>query len=122
MPAPLTQVLGLMHSKSVLFLLLGLSTMKATAAGWDDPLDPVAIASQAVADKRQPVLRVVHEDGPGGWQFYDDTVPLEGPVALPKEDILSIDPSLAEIKDLPVGWEAIRAAPSGKWARTRIGQ
>ncbi len=52
----------------------------AGASGWDDPLHPVGMTTEAVANKRKPVLRVVHDEGHGGWQFYDDAEPLKGPV------------------------------------------
>lgn len=91
----------------------------ASASAWDDPLDAVGVTSQAVAMKRQPILRVLHEEGPGGWQFYDDVEPLEGPIVLPKHEILRLDPSLAVIKDLPVGWEATRRSAKSPWVRTK---
>ena len=92
------------------------------AKPWDDPLDPVGITSEAVAKKRQPILRVVHDAGHGGWQFYDDVEPLRGPVVLPKSEILKIDASLSVIKDLPVGWEATRASSKSPWVRVNIAQ
>jgi hypothetical protein len=108
------------HLRIFLLLFLGSLGMNAAAAGWNDSSDPVAITTDAVANKRLPVLRVVHEAGPGGWQFYDDSEPLGEPVVLPKESILLLDPSLVEITDLPTGWEAVRSAPSGKWNRAKI--
>lgn len=94
----------------------------ASAAAWDDPLDPVGITSEAVAKKRQPVRRVLHEEGHGGWQFYDDVELLKGPVVLPKPEILKLDPSLSAIKDLPVGWEAMRKDSKSPWVRTKVSQ
>ena len=94
----------------------------ASASGWDDPLHPVGITTEAVVSKRKPVLRVVHEEGHGGWQFYDDAEPLKGPLVLAKSELLKLDSSLAAIKDLPVGWEAIRKGPKSPWTRRKISQ
>ena len=89
------------------------------ASLWDNPLDPVAIATEAVASGGRPVVRVLHDEGPGGWQFYD-AGPLRGkPVALPKPDILKRDPSLKAVTDLPVGWEATRSSQSAAWVRRK---
>jgi hypothetical protein len=102
-------------------LLLGAAGM-VSASAWDDPLDPIGITSEAVAKKRQPVLRVVHEEGHGGWQFYDDVEPLEGPVVLPKAEILKLDSSLSAVMDLPVGWEATRKDSKSPWVRRKAPQ
>lgn len=94
----------------------------AYGSAWDDPLDPVGVTTEAVVKQRKPVLRVRHEAGHGGWQFYDDAEPLQGPVVLPKAELLKLDPSLTPVKDLPEGWEAIRRASGDRWVRKRIAQ
>ena len=83
---------------------------------WDDPRFPLVIATQAVAEGRKPILRIVHEGGHGGWQFYDDAEPLTEPVVLPKAAILELEPTVARIKDrLPIGWQAIRKSRDADW-------
>jgi hypothetical protein len=111
-----------MKIKTILAALLGSYSAAAAPFGWDDPLDPVGTTTEAVASKRQPVLRVIHEDGHGGWQFYDDAEPLKGPVILPKAQLLTLDATLASIKELPVGWEAVRKSPKEKWLRAKVAQ
>ena len=92
----------------------------AIASAWDDSSDPVAITTEAVVQKRQPVLRVVHDEGHGGWQLYDDAEPLKGPVVIPKVEVLKLDPSLSGITDLAVGWEATRKDKKSAWVRAKI--
>ncbi|MFN3439684.1 MAG: hypothetical protein ACK41V_18465 [Acidovorax sp.] len=100
-------------------LLLATQLVPARATSWEDPLDPIVIATEAVASKQKPVLRVLHENGPGSWQLYDGG-PLRGkPVVLPKAIALELDPSLKGLIDLPVGWEATRKAPSDAWSRRK---
>ena len=101
--------------------LFGAYSMFASSL-WDDPMDPIAITTEAVAAKRWPVLRVLHEEGQGEWQFYDDAEPLQWLVAVLKQRLLVLDPSLESIKDLPVGWEAVRESPSAKWSRNNVAQ
>lgn len=95
--------------------------MTEASTDWSSPLDPAAITTPAIAERRLPVVRVVHEAGHGGWQFYDDVEPLTRPVVLPKDVLLEMDPSLAVIIDLPLGWKAIRDGESHSWERIEIG-
>jgi hypothetical protein len=101
-----------------LAIALGTSNM-VSAASWGDPRDPVAITTEAVAKKRQPILRVFHEEGHGGWQFYDDAEPLSRPVVMPKEELIRLDPTLDGIKNLLVGLEAMRRNRTGPWVRRK---
>ncbi|HJZ93689.1 MAG TPA: hypothetical protein VKE40_22630 [Gemmataceae bacterium] len=78
-----------------------------------------------VAFGRHPVLVVIRDEGVGGglggWQFYDgNDVSSRPPVAIAKPDPLKIDPSLAEITDLPVGWRATRSGKGQPWIRERL--
>jgi hypothetical protein len=89
---------------------------------WDDPLDPVVITVQEIASGSRAALVVRHEEGHGGWQVLDGAdVSGRKPVVVPKEAILSMDPSLVDVIDLPVGWRASRAAAGAPWSRTPIG-
>jgi hypothetical protein len=81
-------------------------------------MDPAVITTQEILDGRSSVLWVVHEGGPGGWQFYDVNDATERElVAIEKEQILALDPSLVEVTDLPMGWYAWREAPGKPWQR-----
>jgi hypothetical protein len=85
---------------------------------WNDPLDPVAITTDEVAARQKPVLLVIHEEGHGGWQFMDgEDVTGKAPHVIPKDELLTIDPSLREVTDLQVGWEAERATSTAPWVR-----
>ena len=95
--------------------------MTASASDWDNPLYPAVITTDAVASGRQPILRVRHtEEGHVGWDFYDDVEPLGDPVVMLKAQMLELDPSVAAVKNLRVGWEATREGPTSEWHRSRI--
>ena len=85
---------------------------------WDDPLDPVAITVPDVVAGKTSIVLVIHDSGHGGWQFMDgQDVKGRKPAVIPKEVLLRLDPSLAELKDLPVGWRARRASSNFPWIR-----
>jgi len=87
---------------------------------WDDPRDPVAITVPEVVAGKASIVLVIHDSGHGGWQFMDgQDVKGRKPAVIPKEQLLRLDPSLAELKDLPVGWRARRASPKDPWIREK---
>ena len=87
---------------------------------WSDSRDPVAITTVSVASKAKPVLLVIHQDGHGGWQFMDGgDVTATKPHVIPKDELLKLDPTLKEVTDLPVDWEARRSSASSPWVRTK---
>lgn len=86
--------------------------------GWDDPLQPIGVATEAIASGRLPILRVVRDSV--GWQFYDDREAPGQPVVLTKSALLQLDPELSSLKDLEMGWEAERRSPKQAWQRRRL--
>ena len=82
--------------------------------------DPENVAVFTLADisKRQaPILRVCHDDDDGAWQFLTG-----GPlpektewVLLALKEVVRIDPTIAELAGLPLGWEASRTVVGRKW-------
>ena len=86
---------------------------------WDSPLRPAVVTVQEVLDGERPVLEVVHDAGPGGWQFLDgEDLSYRDAVAVEKSQILKTDQSLESIIDLPVGWVAKRESKDAEWVRT----
>lgn len=65
-----------------------------------------------------PVLYVSHDADDDGWQFLDGRPSDvdEGRV-IGMHEVLSIDPSLRSIADLPPGWIAWRKSPADGWVR-----
>jgi hypothetical protein len=93
-------------------------------AAWDDPVDIAALTLPEVAAGQKPVLIVVHDvglgNGLGGWLFLDGpNMQCRSPVGIAKVDLLKMDATLAEITDLPVGWQAIRESPGMPWKREK---
>jgi hypothetical protein len=95
-----------------------LAIVEAFPLEWHHPLNIAVITVAEVLSGQRDVLLVRHDDGPGGWQFYDgEDVSGRKPAVVTREDILKLDPSLAEVTDLPVGWLAWRNAKRQPWTR-----
>ena len=73
-----------------------------------------------VMERTSPVLLVAHDEEDGAWQFLSGlpmTIDQARMVAF--HEVFAVDPSLSEIADLPIGWEATREAPGAPWNRRR---
>jgi len=90
----------------------------AAAPDWFDPLNIAVTTTSEVLEGTLPVLVVIRDPGPGGWQFLDgESTEGREPVAISKMDLLKLDPTLAEVTDLPIGWSAERDRVGGTWRR-----
>jgi hypothetical protein len=71
-----------------------------------------------IASGARSTLLVIHDLGHGGWQLLDGQ-DLAGrkPLVVPKAQLLKVDPSLAGVTDLPVGWRARRSSRGDDWQR-----
>lgn len=88
---------------------------------WNDTRDYLVTTTKSISDKRMPILRVRHKANVGAWTFDSDSSLLnEIPVALPKSEIIELDPTIRNVLDLPLGWEAIRKNKDSRWVRRRI--
>jgi hypothetical protein len=88
---------------------------------FEDPPNCVSISLRDIMERRRPILRVGRDDDDSEveWQFTDgrDAPRVEDAVILCLESVLRIDPSIAEVADLPVGWRAVRDAVGSPWVR-----
>jgi hypothetical protein len=65
-----------------------------------------------------PILRVVHYADEEDWAFTCGTTNDDADARLiAMEEALQIDPTIAEIADLPVGWGASHTHIGGPWSR-----
>jgi hypothetical protein len=65
-----------------------------------------------------PILMISHDADDGGWQFLCGTTtdPADGRIVHLK-DIVAMDPTVAEVADIPLGWVAFRSGSGGRWTR-----
>jgi hypothetical protein len=83
------------------------------------PLDISVITTQDVADGKAPAVYATRDQL--GLQFLDaNETAGRKPVAIAKADLLKLDPSLAEVADLPLGWYAWRDGGDSPWERAPL--
>ncbi|MDR3418947.1 MAG: hypothetical protein P4L83_22455 [Nevskia sp.] len=107
-------------------LAAGLAVFRVVAAGpvdvdsWNSAYDPAVLTTSAIAEGKARILVVRHDKGPGGWQLYDGADPsARAPAVLLKSRALELEPALAQVTDLPVGWIATRSGPAASWVRMK---
>ena len=85
-----------------------------------DPPDVAVITVQAVLDGA-PILYVTHDADDGSWQFHTggEANEEDGRV-VSLELIFTSDPSVGDLADLPLGWQAWREAAGQPWARASL--
>ena len=88
-------------------------------ADWTFSADPHsrAITQRHIATCDAPILLVAHDQGDGGWQFLDGSEAPENLAVSCLHHLIELDPSVKELADLPVGWQAWRSEPGGPWRR-----
>jgi hypothetical protein len=89
--------------------------------GWPfpDPTNVATFTTRYVAQEKQPIVAVYHDDE-GAWQFHsaDGWKTEADRMVVGLETMLNLDPSLAALGNLPCGWRA-RRNPDGTWEREK---
>lgn len=91
----------------------------AGGAAWSFPAPrhAEALVTGRIVSGSAPVLGVVHDDE-GDWWFVDDgPAELEDFAVVHLGHVVDEHPVVAELGDLPWGWEAWREEPDGPWER-----
>ena len=89
---------------------------------FDDPPNVATFSLRDVMEGRRPILLVTHDAEDGAWQFLDgrDNPDPDDAVVLSLDCVLSIDASIAQLADLPLGWRAWRDDVKQPWQREPI--
>jgi hypothetical protein len=77
--------------------------------------------SRAILEAGKPIALVArHNDG--SWRFFDGEPihPGDEPANIPLKEIYRLDPTVAEVADLGLGWRAERSGPTMPWSRAKI--
>ena len=84
---------------------------------FDDSPNVAVITTRHVLEGA-PILLVAHDEEDGGWQFHTGGPAIEADArVVGLREIWVLDPSVAEVADLPLGWQAWRNTPAGPWRR-----
>jgi hypothetical protein len=100
------------------------SAGRRTTDGWpfDDAEDVAALTARQVVHRGQPILRVFRDATDGMWQFLPGgPVEMADTLIVSLREVYRIDPSIAELADLPLGWQASRRAAGEPWQRHASG-
>jgi hypothetical protein len=92
--------------------------------GWpfDDPENVATMTVRQITHGGQPILLVSHDADDGMWQFLTGgPVQMADAMLVSLREVYRIDPSIAELADLPLGWTAERSAPGQSWRRNPEG-
>ena len=83
-----------------------------------DPKNVAVFSLRSILLDGQPILLVCHDESDGGWQFLSG-----GPCEMADAMLVSLeavflhDPTIGELADLPLGWQACASAKGGPWKR-----
>jgi hypothetical protein len=84
---------------------------------FDQAPNVTAITTQQVLDGK-PILQIVHYSDDHSWAFTCGTSnDVEDGRVVCMSSALKLDPSVAEVADLPPGWVAWREAAGSPWRR-----
>lgn len=87
---------------------------------FSDPPNLATFSLRDIMEGRRSILYVSH-DADGDWQFTDgrDSPDPDDAVILSFDEVLRMEPTIAELADLPSGWRAWRDGVSEPWQRER---
>jgi len=78
------------------------------------------IATTKVMKGEDWISTVFHDADDGGWQFLSGGMLAEGDAAVVSlRNIVDLEPSIAELSDLPLGWHAWRTSRTSPWMRSK---
>jgi hypothetical protein len=85
---------------------------------FDDPEDVAAMTVRQVIHDGLPILYVSHDADDGMWQFLTGaSVTMDDAMIVSLREVYTIDSSIGELADLPLGWTAKRSAVGRPWRR-----
>ncbi|MFM0643576.1 hypothetical protein PQR14_04545 [Paraburkholderia bryophila] len=96
--------------------------MKGTTTDFSDAPNVAVIASRRVIYEHDWIAYVSHDAEDGAWQFVGSTPGASqecDAVVVSLKNILTIDGTIHELADLPIGWHAWRTAKDAPWSREK---
>ena len=85
---------------------------------FDEPTNLATFTTTKVIHENYPILLVTHDEHDGGWQFLCGTTNAsKDALIVALNSIYKRDPSVGELSDLPMGWQASRESPMSPWQR-----
>jgi len=85
-----------------------------------DPPNTAVFTTNGILDRQEWIYLVTHDSEDGAWQFHharDNELRTTEAVVVALHRILEIDPAVAKLADLPLGWQAWRESKDAEWIR-----
>lgn len=87
---------------------------------FDQPPNCATLTMRQVLEGAEPILLVSHTADDGGWQFTGHTdASVADARVVGLREMVELDPSILQVADLPLGWQAVRRGPGYPWQRRR---
>lgn len=96
------------------------ATKDEILAAWAfaDAPNTASVTSSHIFKQGRPILHVSHDEDDGTWQFHSgDLVAMSDAMIVCLHEVVRYDPSVAELADLPLGWQATRISLASEWLR-----
>jgi hypothetical protein len=97
--------------------------MNNTMTDWkfNEAKNTAVIADKYFMEQKEPCLHVSHDADDGGWQFLTENTNSDSSraIVVALSSAVSLDPTLNELYDLPIGWVATRSTNKSAWQRQR---
>lgn len=86
-----------------------------------DPPNVAVVVNRRIVSEHDWIAYVSHDEPDGGWQFHNKgSAPTEvDALVVSLREILQLDPTVAELSDLPLGWHAQRESKASPWHRSK---
>jgi hypothetical protein len=102
----------------VLSFLFGEGALSMDNWPFDDPENVATMTVRHIVHGGHPILLVSHDAEDGMWQFLTGgPVDMADTMLVSLREVYRIDPSIAELVDLPLGWQAQRGTVGQAWQR-----
>jgi hypothetical protein len=91
-----------------------------TPADWPFGESPnvATLTTRGIIDGSEWIALVSHDEDDGGWQFIGPRgARMDEAMLVALRQIFERDASIAELADLPEGWQAWRQTPESPWER-----
>jgi len=102
--------------------MVGFGSLGVMDTTWkfDQPPNCAVFTIRGILEHGESVLRVTHDEDDHGWQFLGlDTPDASDARIVGLGEMVSLDPTLLELADLPVGWHAWRRHVGDSWSRSK---
>jgi len=87
---------------------------------FNDPKNVAVFTTKNIVREGKMALIVTHDEDDGSWQVLDGSdVDIENAMLISLYSIVKLDPSIAALADLPIGWKAWRTDVSSPWQREK---